>query len=116
MTSTNITFVNKISQNINIFWVNGAEEVKYYTLVPGQEYNQQTYEGVQWSIRTDSGELLQQTVGQVEPIEVIITEANPSQPSPTPTDNTETIWDHGTLFIRGIKFIPEGMESSYTGL
>jgi hypothetical protein len=44
-TSTSIKFINSSEKSVQVFWVNGEEEVLYNTLEPGSEADQQTYVG-----------------------------------------------------------------------
>ena len=106
--------------NVKLFWVNGAEEIQYYELGPGDVHDQQTYAGEKWSVRTGSGELLQQVEGQKKTLEVNITGKSEDGDKDEglitlPPCKGDYIWDHGTLFIRGIDYIPKGMKSAYTG-
>jgi hypothetical protein len=49
--ATSITFVNRCSHNVDVFWQNASgERIKYMTLLPGAEYKQETYVGHVWVV------------------------------------------------------------------
>lgn len=76
-----LQFVNRMTVEVTLFWVNpDAEPVRYASVAPGESHRQPTYEGHLWRIQDPQGEQIAALTATTEHTQIIIDrKSNPTE-------------------------------------
>lgn len=69
---TSLSFINRLEQAVQIFWVNGSERVSYGKIEPGKTHHQHTFGGHRWAIVAEKLGDLGEVAADDSPSEIII--------------------------------------------
>ncbi|NBR07903.1 MAG: hypothetical protein EBT92_19370, partial [Planctomycetes bacterium] len=115
-TETNLTFENKLTESIELFWLSTAgAKVSYGKIKPGEKHSQHTFEHHIWIIQDSTGKLHSAYKAQADKAIVRITkntpapqpqknqDRKPSRPANTsPDGNWQIIFRDSNIFIKGL--------------
>ena len=95
---TKLTFVNKLTEDVELFWVDGSGQRNAYGRVrPGQEREQHTFSGHVWAVTDRSGTSLGRFEATVEPARVVVSETLRLEAAkPKQAEGAEPQGDSGT--------------------
>ncbi|MEA5578698.1 CAP domain-containing protein [Anabaena sp. UHCC 0451] len=113
-----ITFINDTNRQVDIYWVNyQCEEVKYYTLRPGQSYRQRTYITHPWRVRdSQTGRILNEAVTRRGNSQFRVSSSQtPPNSQPTNSNNTVTANNqqecNGQQIVTSRSCVGDGLDS-----